>query len=110
MRASTLVAAVAVALAASSGTASAQPVIVAPAAPVVVAPSYPAYSPGLTIGGGVNVGGVAIGGVYSTAPTVGVVGGVVPVGRYYPVYGRPYYYPGYYGYRPYHYPHHHHHH
>ena len=102
-----------VVVAVAGGTASAQQVIVTQPAPVVV-PAYPAYQPGVTIGGAIRgPGGIVIGGSYSTpvapaygpvvagppvvaAPPVVVAPPVIGVGIGVPLY-RPGYYPYYYG-------------
>jgi hypothetical protein len=122
MKLALFAASAATALAVTSGTASAQPVVVqrvVQPAPVVVAPAAPSIAVGIG-GRGFSVGGVISPGVvaapqvvgtpaYVTAPQVVVAGPTVvpvvpPVVRYgyYPYgYGRPYY-------APHGYPHHHH--
>ena len=97
-----------VVVAVAGGTASAQQVIVTQPAPVVV-PAYPAYQPGVTIGGAIRgPGGIVIGGSYSTPvapayppvavapPVVVAPAPVIGVGIGVPLY-RPGYYPYYYG-------------
>ena len=91
-------------LALGAGSASAQPYVYPAAAQVYVGPAYPpypAYAPGVAVGGTiVTPGGLAVSGVYG-ARGVGVA---LPYAPYPPVVRVG----GYYG--PSYYPHHHNHH